>query len=165
MTKHISIHDFELEVPEPYAEGHQLSAIEAKQLNQVFAENVANNMRSLFKKIRDGAEGAPTEAEARQKFAEYAANYKFTEASAGGGARTMTPLEKEAKKIATQVVINLLAKPSEAFPKGRKRSDIDKDKFDSEVARIAETDKVLKLATKNVREMENLASSEMENAA
>ncbi len=159
MTKTISIYDYELEVPEPYAEGHQLTAIEAKQLNQVFAENIANNQRSIFKKVKDGAEDAPSLEEAKAGFAKYANEYHFTEASAGGGARTLTPLQKEARKIATQVVINLLAKSN------RKRKDVEKDAFEAEVARIAETDKVQKIAAKNVKEMDSLASSEMENAA
>ncbi len=165
MPKTISIYDFELEVPEPYTEGHHLTAIEAKQLNQSFAENIANNQRSIFKKVRDGGEGAPSESDARQQFADYASKYQFTEASAGGGGRTLSPLEKMTKKIATQVVINLLARPSEEYPKGRKRADIEKEQFDTEVARIAETDRVKKTAAKQLKEMEALASSEMENVA
>ena len=49
-AKTISIYDIEFKVPQPYSEGHVLTAIEAKQLNQVFAENIANNQRAAIKK-------------------------------------------------------------------------------------------------------------------
>lgn len=172
MTKTISIYEREFTVPQPYNEGHVLTAIEAKQLNQVFAENIANNQRSNIKKAIDAdearskgepvAEDAPTFESAVETFNKYASEYAFTEASAGGSTRTMTPLEKECKKLATAVVIQLLEKS------GRKRKDVTKEDFDAEVARIADTDKVKKMATKNLKDLDNLAGAvgaESEQAA
>lgn len=165
-AKKISVLDVEIEVPQPYAEGHTLSAIEARVLNQTFAENISNNVRSKIKKAQEGGEGAPTLDSVVAEAHTYAREYAFTEAAAGGGTRTLTPVEREARKLATAIVIQLLAKPSDAHPQGRKRKDISKEAFDGEVARIAATDKVVKLATKNVKDTANLASAmEAEEAA
>lgn len=156
-AKTISIYDLEFKVPQPYAEGHVLTAIEAKQLNQVFAENIANNQRAAIKKaiaeVNDEENPKPDALnDAIAAFNEYASKYQFTEASAGG-ASTLTPLEREALKIAKQIVAAHLAK------KGKKVKDIDKDKLESEYARVAQDDKVLKLAKKALKDREDLGKS------
>jgi hypothetical protein len=160
-TKTISIYGQEFEVQQPYNEGHAISAIEAKVLNQVRAENVANNQRKNIKAAIDGGEGAPSMDEARAAFAEYEAGYEFTEAAAGGGSRaTLTPLQKEAKKIATALVMKHLK------DSGRKKSDVDAEAFAAQVAQLAEDDKVLKIAKRRVKENEELAElAEADEAA
>lgn len=148
----------EFEVPQPYAEGHALTAVEAKQLNQVYAENICNNFRARVQATIKGDEGAMSEKDLRSSFAEYASNYIFTEASVGTGRSTMTPLEREARRVAKAVVVQLLAKD------GRKQKDVDKDKFEAEVARFAESDKVQKIAAKNLKDAEALAAAALEAA-
>ena len=160
-SKTISIYGQELAVPQPYAAGHTLTEIEAKVLNQTFAENIANNQRKNIKAALDGGEGAPTLAEAIAGFNEYAASYAFTEAAAGGGGRksTMTPLEKEARKIATALVMKHLK------DSGRKKSDVDAEAFAAQVAQLAEDEKVLKIAKRRVKENEELAELAGEDEA
>lgn len=151
-AKTINIYGHELEVPQPYAAGHVLTDIEAKVLNQTFAENIANNQRKFIKAAIDGGEGAPTLEEAKAGFVEYASQYEFTEAAAGTGRRsTMTPLEKEAKKIATALVNKYLK------DNGKKKSDVDADAYAAQVAQLAEDEKVLKIAKRRVKENEELA--------
>ncbi len=157
--KKITIHEIELSVPQPYAEGHQLTAIEARQLNQVFAENIANNQRSALKKAKDGGEGAPKLEDAIAAFNKHAGEYAFTGASAGGSRITLSPVEREARKLATAVVLSKLKKTN------RKRADVTKEAFEAEVARFAESDKIKKLAAKNVKEMESLKDLELDTAA
>jgi len=148
----------EFAVPQPYDEGHTLTAIEAKQLNQCFAENICNNMRAKVKATIEGAEDAMDEATLNADFKEYAAEYAFTEASAGSSRATMTPIEKAARKIARDLVVYQLKQPSDEHPKGRKVSDVHKDDFAAEVARFAETEKVQKLAAKRVKEMDAITA-------
>ena len=52
-------------IPQPYAEGHAISAIEAKVLNQVFAENIGNNVRAKVQAHLKGEEDALDEAALR----------------------------------------------------------------------------------------------------
>lgn len=145
-TKNISILDEEFTVPQPYKEGHTISAIEAKVLNQTFAENIGNNQRAAVKKAQEGGEGAPSIEEVRDAFNDYAWGYQFTMAGAGGGSRSLTPVEKEARQLArTHIMAQLAAQ-------GRKRKEIDDEKFEAEVARIASLDKIVKLAEKNVKQ-------------
>lgn len=149
----------EFTVPQPYEAGHSINAVEAKVLNQTFAENVCNNMRSKVQATINGEEGALSRQELDAAFNKYATEYEFTEAAVGAGRSTMTPLEKESRKIATAIVNTLLQK------EGRKRKDVDKEAYASEVARFAETDKVQKLATKNLKDMESIASAALEAVA
>ena len=152
----IKIYDNEFEVPDTYAEGHTLSAIEAKVLNRVKAENIANNQRKFIKEAIDG-EGVNKAV--IDNFNEYATGYIFSEAAAGSSRSTMTPLEKEAKKIATALVNKHLSST------GRKKADVDKDAYDEQVAAVAASDKVQKAAKRRVKEMEEMAELELDAAA
>lgn len=148
----------EFTVPQPYDEGHTLTAVEAKQLNQTFAENICNNMRAKVQATIEGKEGALSDSALRDAFAEYANNYVFTEASIGSGRSTMTPLEKESRKVAQKVVLLLLDRD------GKKRKDVSKEDFEAEVARLADTDDVQKIAAKNLKDAERLASAVLGSA-
>ena len=149
----------EFQVPQPYAEGHVCSANEAKVLNQVRAENIGNNARARVQATILGEEGAMSQQELLNWFTKYANEYQFTEAAAGTGRATLSPLEREARKVATAIVIQLLSKD------GRKRKDVPKEDFESEVARFADTDKVQKLAARNLKDAEKLVEEAMQAAA
>ena len=150
--KKIRIYETEFSVPQPYAEGQSLSAIEAKVLNQCFAENIANNQRKFVKAAMDGGDDAPTMDEVVAGFAEYAAAYEFSEAAAGGSRSTKTPLEREAEKIAKQLVNKKLRDSK------RTKKDVSDDDYAAAVAKLAEDDKVLKIAKRRVKENEELAA-------
>ncbi len=154
-TTTINLLNRELSVPAPYAEGHAISAIEAKVLNRTFAENIANNMRKFFKAIDDGAEGALSEKAALAKFAEYAAGYEFTEAAAGGSRATQSPVEKWAIRIAKDFLKAHLAKPTDEYPQGRTVKEVKESNpegYDVQVARIADLPKVKAMAEERAKE-------------
>ena len=154
----IKIFDNEFDVPDIYAAGHSITDIEAKVLNRCRAENIANNQRKHIKTSMEENDGKVANGVVAE-FNDYAASYIFTEAAAGSSRATMTPLEKEAKKIATALVNKHLKDT------GRKKADVDKDQYDEQVATIAASDKVQKAAKRRVKELEEMAELELEAAA
>jgi hypothetical protein len=87
------------EVIEPYKEGDVLSANEASQLNQVFRENVGNNIR---KQIKDMLSAAQDHAAIQTAVSSYAEAYEFGNRAGGGGRRD--PVRSEAIAIAVGIV-------------------------------------------------------------
>lgn len=161
----------EFEVPIRYQAGDTINAEEARSLNQTMRENIGNNFRQRVQAFL--LEGKGTEAEIREAFDAYANSYEFSAASAGTGKSTMTPLERESRKIATAIVKSLLAKPSPEHPNGRKVATkkvpegdhvVSAEAFESEVARFADTEKVQKLAAKNLKDTERLVNEAFETA-
>lgn len=157
--KEISIGDKENKmsflVPIRYYEGHVVNANEANVLNQIMRENLGNNWRTKVQAFLKQEEGAhKSEDELRADFDKYVAEYQFSQAGTGTGRAALSPLEREARKIAKAVVIQMLARPTDQHPQGRKPKDIDAEKFEAEVARFAETEKVQALAKKNLKAQE-----------
>jgi hypothetical protein len=147
-TTDISIFDQTVRVPNLYAEGHTLSAIEAKVLNRCRAENVANNRRKFIKEAIDSGD-ANAIAEAVAEAEAYALEYAFSEASTGGSTRTkLSPLEAECRRLAKGQVAKYLA------ANNKKKADVDPDKYEAEVARVSQMDAIVKLAKKNLKELE-----------
>ena len=140
----ISVHGVKFEINAPYAEGYTLAAREALALNQVRAENVANNCR---KSIKEMVEEEKPVSEIQALVAKYDTDYSLATAATGGG-RTMDPVEREARAIAKlRIKEHLVAK-------GRKVSDIEKEKFNAEVERVAAMDVVVAAAKKAVKARE-----------
>lgn len=147
-TKPKVINGLSFALSQPYLAGHVLTEIEAKVLNQTRSENIGNNSRAKIKEMQD--EGA-SEADIQAFVAEVDANYIFRTASEGAG-RSVDPYEKEARKIARELLKDHLATTGRKItvtPEGL-TDDEWKDKVDTEVDRIASTDAVLKAAKKNV---------------
>lgn len=135
------------EVSQPYEEGHTLSIIEAKVLNQVRSENIANNMRAAVKEaIFDGTLPA-----FKKDLAAYDAAYEFSTPSSGGGRTTMDPVEREARKLAREAIKNKLA------AEGRKIGEVDKEKLAEVVEQVAMNEEILKAAKKIVNDRQKLA--------
>ncbi len=139
----IAGHSFDLSVP--YAAGHVLTEGESRALNQVRHENIRNNKAKAVKEAGDDA--AKLEA-LRAEIAKYDAEYEFP--VAGTPATRMDPLEREARATAKDYIKAKLAekgrKPSDV-PAGMTKEDWDA-KYEAEVARLAATDEVLKIAKK-----------------
>lgn len=101
-TRTVTIAGNLVAVPQPYAEGHQLRENEAHALNQVFAENLRNN---LSQKLKDAATEGADQNYLQAMVDEYAKEYDFGMKSTGSGApRTKDPVEKEAQSIARERV-------------------------------------------------------------
>ena len=154
-AKTIVIQGVQVQVAQPYAEGHTVTAAEAKALNQVRAENIRNNCAKQIAAIKGDAEELTAEqlSEISTLVSEYDAGYEFTLASVGGGGRTTDPIEKEAKSIARQLVADALRK------QGRKVKDVDAEQLAAKVAEVAEMPEVQKLAKERVKNKQKLAEA------
>lgn len=149
------INGLSFEISQPYAEGHVLTALEARVLNQTRAENVGNNVRQRIKDMLEGGTDAypqPVgEDEVRAYVSQFDQDYVFKTASEGGRT-SRDPYETEARKIARELLKEHLASTGRKItvaPEGL-TDDEWKEKVDTEVDRIASTEGVLKAAAKNV---------------
>lgn len=143
-----TINGMEFEISAPYTEGHTISAIEARVLNQTRAENIGNNARA---KIKEMQEAGNTEAEIVDYVLGIDQGYEFTAAGVSAS-RKLDPVEREANKIARELLKAHLATSGRKLtvaPEGLTDDEWD-DKVASEVERIAGLDEVLKAAKKNV---------------
>jgi len=91
--------------PAPYAEGHPLSAEEAKALNSLLGENLRNNFSTKVTKAKEAlTEGQELDLGALQtEFDAYAASYQFHAKRAPKPA--LDPVAKEAHKIAKDIIM------------------------------------------------------------
>ncbi len=145
MTK--SIAGVAFNISQPYAEGHTITAAEAKALNQVRAENIGNNVREAVKKfIEEGNEAAAHELVAKRD-----AEYVFNMSSASA-ARKFDPEETEARKIAKELIKEHLASTGRKLtvaPEGETEESW-KEKIEAQIDSISTNPDVLKQAKKNV---------------
>lgn len=147
MSKTITIYGEEFTVTAPYAEGQTITAAEAKALNQVRAENIANNFRS---KVKEGQEAGSLDT-VRAEMSAYDAAYVFTLASVGGGRAPVDPVEREAKKIADRLVTDAI-KNKGMTKKEYLAQEGGQDRFDQNVAKLMENEQVVAAAKKAVKD-------------
>jgi len=111
-TSSTTIYGVEFTIPARYAEGHPLTAIEARELNKLITENCANNFRGKMKALKEELEKtdktlddltAKQLEKLRADFTENAVEYKFG-ISRRAGSAALDPVEREARKIALQQV-------------------------------------------------------------
>lgn len=157
MGKQISIGGHDFDVATPYAEGHEINAAEAKALNQTRAENMANNFR---KRVKEAGEDKPALAKVIAAFKDYDKNYVFTLAAAGGSRSSMTPLEKECRKVARAWLVNELKKTKTTIKAYTEKHDTDYVK--TKVAEIAEVPAIQALAAQNLKDAEKLAEKQLD---
>lgn len=159
MTKTISMHGQDFEISAPYEEGHTCTAAEAKALNQCRAENIGNNMRKHVKAalaIEDEKAQKKALAEVASKMAEYDKEYVFTLAAAGS--RTaLSPVEKEARRVARAALVAKLKESGVTLKAYTEEHG--EDYVKSKVLEIAEMERVIELAKKNVAEQEERAKA------
>lgn len=150
-NKAISIQGVSVTITQPYAAGHVVTDAEAKALNQVRAENIGNNLRKRIKELSE-AEGADPKqvAKAAQKLVtQYDAEYQFTLASVGGGGSSkLSPIEKEARRIARELVNNKLREIGTTQKAYNEANGEDALKI--KIAEIAGKPEVVKIATANI---------------
>ena len=138
-----------------YSEGHTINAMEAKALNQTRAENIRNNFADKVKKAQGDAASLTDEqvAALQSELDTYASSYEF---SVGGG-RVTDPIEREAKRIAEELVNGKIAEKGLSVAKYKEANG--KDKYDSLVAQVMESEGVRKEAEAIVRKRSKLADS------
>lgn len=149
MTTKTKIIDGEsFEISQPYEVGHVLTEAEAKALNQLRSENIGNNMRKAVKEAKEKGDTSGLAA----AVASYDSTYTFAMGGGGSSTRKLDPYEREAQKIAKELLKTKLAQT------GRKLTDVPQDKTKEEwdqivqdkVDEIAVMDNVVKAAKKAV---------------
>lgn len=152
-TLTITLYDNEFTVSAPYAEGHTVTAAEARALNQVRKENIANNNRKAVKEameIEDEKERAEALKTIAAEVAKYDAEYEFTLASSGGKRSTMSSLEKMARKLARNALAAKL-KASGSTLKAYKEEKGD-DNYTAKIIEISEMEAIQAMAKEMVDE-------------
>ncbi len=164
-----------LSIPQPFAEGHVLSANEAASMNQTYLENVGNNFRSTVTKFKKAAivgkdepskseldavtdkqvDDFTTDLEADQsmlpidkiqaKFEELVAGYQMNVRRAGSGT-SYTPEEKAARTIAKDKLKTALVK------RGTKLNTVSADWWEREISRLLDKENPVVKGDKNVTE-------------
>lgn len=150
------------EVTAPYEAGHTLTEIEAKVLNQVRSENIGNNLRQ---QIKDAKEAGKTIDELRALVAAYDSEYVFTTPGAGGGSRSLDPVEREARAIARDYIKGKLAETGcklTKAPEGYTDEEW-KAKVEENVEKVASNEKVLAEAKKRVAAKKKVLEGELED--
>jgi hypothetical protein len=96
----------------PYAAGHVLTEGEANQMNQVFAENVGNNLRNKISKGVVDADGNKTREytpeEVQALVNAYVETYEPGVRARGEAKPTLDPVEREARKLAKEAAVQLI---------------------------------------------------------
>jgi uncharacterized protein involved in tolerance to divalent cations len=160
-TKQKTINGLVFEISQPYAEGHTITDVEARVLNQVRAENIGNNVRA---KLKEMSEAGSDEAALKALVAEKDAEYVFTAGNVGEGAK-LDPYEKEAQKIARELLREHLASTGRKLtvtPEGMS-DDEWKAKIQENTDRIMVMDDVVKAARKRVDDRRKTADKLLES--
>lgn len=158
-NKTITIQGVQVDVAQPYEAGHQITEAEAKALNQVRAENIANNQRNAVKKLLEegGATAESVQPAAQASVSEYDAGYEFTLASVGGGSTArLDPLTKECRAIARNFLTSKIKEAGMTLKEYKEKHG--EDNFNSKVIEISENPKVVDAAKKALKEREKMAN-------
>lgn len=142
-----------LNVPQPFAEGYQLSANEASAMNQLLTENLRNNMAAKIKKAKE--ENKPwTDEQAQTEMDAYAQTYQFGVRI--GGARSADPVQREMEAIAEGRIKDALK------AKGIKLNSVSTEKMNELILTFLTKDAagdgtIRKMAERRVKEETKLA--------
>jgi predicted exporter len=148
-TKEKIINGLTFQVAQPFTEGHVLTAVEAKTLNQVRSENIGNNMR---KAVVAAQEAGKSEDEIRALVAAYDAEYTFSTPGDGSSRVVRDPVEREARNIAKDIIKEKLAgmgRKLNTIPEGLTKEEWE-EKLEDNISKVAASDAVLKAAKKAV---------------
>jgi len=161
MTKEITVQGVVVTVAAPYAPGHAITEAEAKALNQVRAENIANNVRKTVQEIITAAGGAEAltdehKAQIQAAVAERDSKYEFTMASVGGGREPVDPLTKECRAVARAFLTGKLKE--KGLTQKQYAEQNGEDAFLGKVIELADHPEIMKVARKNLATREGLAS-------
>lgn len=154
-VKTFQIAGVEFTAPFKFAEGHVLTAAEARTLNQTRFENLRNNFAPKVKASLEGKEGAIAQADLPAAFAEFEAAYEFSVPGAGGStAKALDPIEREAIALAKDIIKQALAAKGKSYNPPKDASEEQKEAYRNQiaehVANVAAKDEVIAQAKKNV---------------
>lgn len=147
-TKTKTIEGKNFEISQPYVEGHTITAIEARVLNQTRSENIGNNVRA---KLKEAIAAGQSDDQLAALVAEVDSAYEFTAAGARAAAK-LDPYEREARKIARNLLKTHLAESGRKLtvaPEGMTQEEWD-EKIEVETDRLASNEDIIKAARKAV---------------
>lgn len=125
--------------PEPYAEGHTLTANEAAAMNQLFHENLRNNFAAKVKAALESVGGAVDQLDQdslQSEFDAYATSYEFGARRAGTRVPA-DPVGREAVKIARKMIADALK------AKGIKKDQLPEGRYDEMLEQLAKREDVV----------------------
>lgn len=173
-TKTITIGGEKFEISAPYAEGHTLTAAEARVLNQTRSENIGNNFRKRVSDAitkRDAGDSSEFDKLA-ELIAAADAEYSFS-MPGQSTPRIVDPIEREAHKLAREYVGNQLKQLYGISLKGihpdykelpeEEAKAKSAERFGEAVAKVAQKDEILALAKKNVANKKKATEAAMED--
>lgn len=152
--RQITIQGLTFDVDDKYAEGHIVTANEANALNQTRAENLRNNFAGKVKEAKDEVgEGNELSEETvtalKEDFAKVRDEYEF--GVRGGGVRITDPVQKEARRLATdQVHAAIKAKHG-------KLDAVPKDNITALIDQLSAREDIQNLAKANIEAAKSLA--------
>lgn len=157
----LTIGDATFTCPAVFAAGHVLTEGEAQTLNQTLRENVRNNLAHKTKpgKAKDGTE-TPAEGLTQDEVDAYVAEYEMgLRRGGGGGEARLSPVERKARQIAREKVLEALKK------KGLKidtKTEDGKKQMETLVAQVAAKPEVIKEAEKQLKAVERIALEDLD---
>jgi hypothetical protein len=124
-------------VPQPYGAGHVLTSNEASAMNQVFAENVRNNLASKVKALKEAGTFASDVFQGTVD--DYTNDYEFGQRTGGG--RSGDPVQAEAMSIARDLIRQAISKAYAQDNTKPKLADVPAKKISElAAAQLAKTD-------------------------
>ncbi len=168
MSQH-SLYGYTFEIPDAYAAGHVLTAVEAQVLNTKRGENITHIMRNddamVASKGTVIVEGDSNHAVILRHLKDTAPSYSF--ATRGPGAPRLSPIETEARDIARGIVKEKIAKAG--LKLGKRASDetpeetgagiYEFSKYLAKVEEVAAFDDVLKEAKRIVAQRQKAGAA------
>ena len=150
----ITIQSYKFDVETRYVEGHTLSENEASALQGLLQENVRNNFAKTIKGLVEENKGQPLndgQLEKIQKiFTKFVSEYEFGKRRVAA-VRSLNPLDKEVKRIATEKLKEILAS------KGKSWTETPKDQRNALIARIIEINPAItQLAQSNIDSLNSI---------
>lgn len=175
LYRNITIAGVDFQVKAPYKAGHPLNEAEASQLNQVFAENVRNNVAGKIKAAKEAflkTDGATEDAFSidtymvageeegssvtlRSSLQDYADNYEFG-IRVARNSEPVDPVEREARVIAREM-LNTQLKAA-----GSKKKDVSDEAYEGALKTLAARPAVVKEAKRRVDLRSKLGEDELD---
>lgn len=142
-------------IPAPYEPGHALTPGEASQLNQVFAENIRNNLAARVAALKES--GAFDAVEFQATVDDYCDSYEMG-VRTGGGGRVSDPVQVRAMEIAKDLVKAAIRK------QGIQLSNVSASQITEKAKSvIGSNPKILELARAQVEANKALAAVELDS--
>ena len=118
----------------PYSEGHKINANEARALNNLRGENIANSHRKELKELldEDGTLSREAHKVFEAKIADYDGQYTLATLTRIGGA---SPLERLCTQMAREMIADKLSSTGKTVK--QYKEEIGTDAYNAKVAEVA----------------------------